>query len=74
MSSVVAAGRRILPRGWGDFGRQLGIWFGFALIYRWPQTRFSDEAVDAALTWLNMPAYRLRKRLFGGKTGPAASI
>ncbi len=34
MSSVVAAGRRILPRGWGDFGRQLAIWFGFALCYQ----------------------------------------
>lgn len=50
------------------------IWFGYALIYRWPRTRFSDEAVDAALTRLNMPAHRLRKRLFGGKTGPAPSI
>jgi hypothetical protein len=34
VSSVVAAGRRILPRGWGDFGRQLAIWFGFALVYQ----------------------------------------
>jgi membrane-associated PAP2 superfamily phosphatase len=50
------------------------IWFGYALIYRWPRTRFSDEAVDAALTRLNMPAYQLRKRLFGGKTDPAPSI
>lgn len=50
------------------------IWFGYALIYRWPRTRFSDEAVDAVLTRLNMPAYRLRKRLFGGNTGQAASI
>ncbi|QQO34536.1 phosphatase PAP2 family protein [Bradyrhizobium diazoefficiens] len=50
------------------------IWFGYALIYRWPRTRFSDEAVDAALTRLNMPLYRLRKRLFGGKAGPAPSI
>lgn len=50
------------------------IWFGYALIYRWPRTRFSDEAVDAVLTRLNMPAYRLRKRLFGGKTGPAPSV
>lgn len=50
------------------------IWFGYALIYRWPRTRFSDEAVDVALTRLNMPAYRLRKRLFGGKAGPAPSI
>ena len=26
--------RRYLPRGWGDFGRQLGIWFGFLAIYQ----------------------------------------
>ena len=30
----VAAGRRYLPRGWGDLGRQLAIWFGFALAYQ----------------------------------------
>ena len=23
-----------MPRGWGDLGRQLAIWFGFALIYQ----------------------------------------
>jgi len=34
VSSVVSAGRRFLPRGWGDLGRQLAIWFGFALIYQ----------------------------------------
>src|SRR5712691_1668995 len=50
------------------------IWFAYALIYRWPRTRFSDQAVDAALTRLNWPAYRLRQRLFGGKTGPAPSV
>ncbi|OAF16850.1 phosphatase PAP2 family protein [Bradyrhizobium neotropicale] len=50
------------------------IWFAYALIYRWPRTRLSDEAVDAALTRLAWPAYRLRLRLFGGKTGPAASL
>src|SRR4051794_39487886 len=50
------------------------IWFGYGLICRWPRTRFSDEAVDAALTRLNMPAFGLRERLFGGKTGPAPSI
>ena len=50
------------------------IWFGYALIYRWPRTRFSDEAVDAALTRLNMPAYRLRQRLFGRKTDPEPSV
>src|SRR6478752_5038226 len=29
MTAIVAAGRRHLPRGWLDLGRQLAIWFGF---------------------------------------------
>ena len=29
MTSLVAAGRRVLPRGYLDFARQLAIWFGF---------------------------------------------
>ncbi|MDA9506751.1 phosphoesterase [Bradyrhizobium sp. CCBAU 11386] len=50
------------------------IWFAYALIYRWPRTRFSDAAVDAALTRLALPGYRLRQRLFGRKTGPEPSV
>ena len=34
MAAVVAAGRRVLPRGWTDFGRQLAIWFGFYVLYQ----------------------------------------
>lgn len=34
MDAVVAAGRRVLPRGWTDLGRQLAIWFGFVLAYQ----------------------------------------
>jgi len=34
VSTVVAVGRRHLPRGWSDLGRQLAIWFGFALLYQ----------------------------------------
>jgi hypothetical protein len=34
VSAVVAAGRRHLPRGWSDLGRQLAIWFGFAVLYQ----------------------------------------
>jgi hypothetical protein len=34
MSTLVKAGRRILPRGWADLGRQMAIWFGFALAYQ----------------------------------------
>ena len=31
---MVAVGRRYLPRGWADFGRQLAIWFGFVFAYQ----------------------------------------
>jgi len=34
MTAFVAAGRRVLPRGWKDFGCQLAIWFGFLLLYQ----------------------------------------
>jgi membrane-associated phospholipid phosphatase len=34
VSTMVAAGRRHLPRGWSDLGRQLAIWFGFAVLYQ----------------------------------------
>jgi membrane-associated phospholipid phosphatase len=31
---VSTIGKRYLPRGWADFGRQLAIWFGFLAIYQ----------------------------------------
>jgi hypothetical protein len=31
---MLAATRRYLPRGWGDLGRQIAIWFGFLVIYQ----------------------------------------
>ncbi len=35
MTALVAAvGKRYLPRGWRDFGRQLAIWFGFLVVYQ----------------------------------------
>jgi membrane-associated PAP2 superfamily phosphatase len=48
----------------------LVIWLVHGLFYRWPRTRLSDEAVDAALTRF---AYRLRQP-FGRKTDPAPSV
>jgi lipid A 4'-phosphatase len=41
----------------------LVIWLGYAYIYRWPRTRFTDESVDAALTRLAWPAFVWRLRL-----------
>jgi len=34
LSVLVAAGQRVLPRGWTDLGRQLAIWFGFLAAYQ----------------------------------------
>ena len=34
MTAVLSLGRRVLPRGWKDFGLQLGIWFGFLVVYQ----------------------------------------
>jgi lipid A 4'-phosphatase len=51
----------------------LVIWLAHGYIYRWPRTRLSDEAIDAALTRFAQPGYRLRQRLFGRKAGAAPS-
>jgi membrane-associated phospholipid phosphatase len=34
MTAAIAAGRRVLPRGYADFGLQLLIWFGFLAAYQ----------------------------------------
>ena len=52
----------------------LVIWLVHGLIYRWPSTRLSDERIDAALTRLFWPAYRLRQRRSGRQEGPAPSV
>ena len=34
MTASLSAGRRVLPRGYADFARQVAIWFGFLLAYQ----------------------------------------
>jgi membrane-associated PAP2 superfamily phosphatase len=51
----------------------LVIWLTFALIYRWSATRFTDAQVDAALTRLAWPGYRLMQRWRGREVGPIPS-
>jgi lipid A 4'-phosphatase len=51
----------------------LVIWLAYGYIYRWPSTRLSDEAVDAALTRLAWPGYRWRQRWRGRDVGAAPS-
>jgi lipid A 4'-phosphatase len=50
------------------------IWLAYGYIYRWSRTRLSDERVDAALTRLAWPGYRLRRRWLGHEVGPAPSV
>jgi membrane-associated phospholipid phosphatase len=42
----------------------LVIWLCHAYIFRWPGTRMSDEAIDAALTRIGWPGYAWRQRVF----------
>jgi membrane-associated PAP2 superfamily phosphatase len=48
----------------------LVIWLAYGAIYRWRATRLSDAAVDAALTRLAWPGYRLLQRWRGREVGP----
>jgi membrane-associated phospholipid phosphatase len=34
VTAVIAAGRRVLPKGYGDLARQVLIWFGFLAVYQ----------------------------------------
>lgn len=43
------------------------IWLCYALIYRWPRTRLSDDDVERALERIAMPGYRMIGALFGAK-------
>jgi lipid A 4'-phosphatase len=43
----------------------LVIWLVHGYIYRWRRTRLSDERIDAALTRLAWPGYRLLQKWFG---------
>jgi lipid A 4'-phosphatase len=49
------------------------IWLAYGYIYRWPWTKLSDEAVDAALTRIAWPGFRLMQRWRGREIGPAPS-
>jgi len=52
----------------------LVIWLAHGYIYRWPSTRLTDEAVDAALTRLAWPGYRLLQRWRGREVGEKPSV
>ena len=54
---MVAVGRRYLPRGWSDLGRQVAIWLGFLLAYqlaRGVADRHPEEAIANGLKVINI--------------------
>jgi lipid A 4'-phosphatase len=52
----------------------LVIWLAYALIYRWPRTRLSDQRIDAALTRAFMPLYLKIQRRRELKGAPSPEI
>ncbi|HSL66269.1 MAG TPA: phosphatase PAP2 family protein [Gaiellaceae bacterium] len=47
MTALVDAGRRVLPRGYADFARQLAIWFGFYILYQLARGAADRDAAAA---------------------------
>jgi lipid A 4'-phosphatase len=45
------------------------IWLAHGYLYRWPRTRLSDDAIDAALTRFAWPGFRLMQRWRGQDVG-----
>jgi membrane-associated phospholipid phosphatase len=54
MERVVALGRKVLPRGWRDFGFQLVIWFGFYFTYLAVRHLTDREAGKAVVNGLRV--------------------
>jgi lipid A 4'-phosphatase len=52
----------------------LVIWLAHGWIYRWSATRLTDAQIDAALTRLAWPGYRLTQRWRGREVGPKPSV
>jgi membrane-associated phospholipid phosphatase len=48
----------------------LVIWLAYALIYRWPRTRLSDDEIDGALERFARPGYDFVVGLFAGPRKP----
>jgi lipid A 4'-phosphatase len=47
----------------------LTVWLAYAVIYCWKWSRLSDARIDAALTRLAWPGYRLLQRWRGREVG-----
>ncbi|HEY8703741.1 MAG TPA: phosphatase PAP2 family protein [Gaiellaceae bacterium] len=54
MTAVAAAGRRILPRGWTDFGFQVALWLGFYFSYQEVRSLADRDSAKAFLNGLRV--------------------
>jgi hypothetical protein len=57
VTAVIAAGRRVLPKGYADLARQVLIWFGFLLVYqiaRGMADRSPAQALDNGLAVIDL--------------------
>jgi hypothetical protein len=69
-AAVAAVGRRYLPRGWGHFWLQLGIWFGFLAVYQVARGMADRDPARAfanglrVIGWEQMHAHRLLELTF----------
>jgi lipid A 4'-phosphatase len=52
----------------------LVVWLAYGYIYRWPSTRLSDENIDAALTRLAWPSFRLVQRWRGREVRASPTV
>jgi len=57
---VVALGRKVLPRGWRDFGLQLAIWFGFYFSYLAVRHLTDQDAGKAIVNGLRVISFEQR--------------
>ena len=60
MERVVALGRKVLPRGWRDFGLQLAIWFGFYFSYLAVRHLTDQDAGKAIVNGLRVISFEQR--------------
>jgi membrane-associated phospholipid phosphatase len=60
VTTVVAAGRRVLPRGYLDFGRQVAIWLGFYFGYLAVRGLVDRNPTKAILNGINVIDFEQR--------------
>ena len=67
MLRIMAGGHFVTDVVFAGVFTFLIIWIVYALIYRWPATRFSDAAVERVIEFLPLPVFNFLAGLFTGK-------